>query len=180
MTNNLKIRKARTYSNESYQLSVIGHRLKRGFTLIEILLVIASMAVLFSLSVPLYQSVQVRNDLFVAVDIFTGSVSRAQALSSYMHGDSGWGVRIETTSNKIQNITLFKGSTFPGDSDENNEVFSVSPSIQIDTEDPDFVFNKFTGELSVASATVTFTAPQIGTIQKVVTINRKGKISVTE
>lgn len=150
-----------------------------GFTIIEILLAIATLAILFALSAPLYQAFQVRNALFVAVDTFTQTLSRAQTLSVYMEEDSQWGVKITTgAGSQIDEIILFKGSDFAGRTTAFDEVFDV-PSVLEVSGTTEIVFTKFAGELG-AGTTTTISSPQAGSLQKVISVNTKGKITVTD
>lgn len=152
----------------------------RGFSLIELILVMALLSILFVLSAPLYQSFQVRNNLFVTVDVLSQNISRAQIRATYMEEDSAWGVKVNTTSNKIDNIILFKGTSYSGRDSSYDETFDLYSSIHA-TGDTEIIFNKLTGETSTgASATITITAPQIGSLQKVVTVNKKGNVVITD
>lgn len=160
-----------------------------AFTVIELLLSIAVLSILFAVSVPLYQSFQVRNQFFVTVDTLSQNISRAQIRATYMEKDSGWGVKVNTTSNKIDDITLFKASDlsgvptgFVGHDTNFDEIFNLYSSVQA-SGDTEIVFAKFTGEVSTpasGSATVTLTSPQIGDLQKVIRVNKKGNVTIAD
>jgi prepilin-type N-terminal cleavage/methylation domain-containing protein len=60
---------------------------KNGFTLIEVLISVAIMMILVSISIPIYQSLQRRNALDVAIVEITQTLRRAQVLSQSVDGD---------------------------------------------------------------------------------------------
>ncbi|HNX10947.1 MAG TPA: prepilin-type N-terminal cleavage/methylation domain-containing protein, partial [bacterium] len=54
---------------------------RKGFTLVEALLVLALLAIVVAISMPLYQNLQVRTDLNNQANITAQTLRRAQALA---------------------------------------------------------------------------------------------------
>jgi prepilin-type N-terminal cleavage/methylation domain-containing protein len=97
---------------------------KSGFTLIEILLSIALLAIIFAISAPIYQSFQNRNDLNMTADTIVQSLRRAQILSQSSAGDTSSGVKIQAPS-----IIVFRGTSFATRDSSLDEVFPLPASI---------------------------------------------------
>ena len=140
---------------------------KKGFTLIEIILVVALLVLMGGISVPIYQSLQVRKNLDVATYAITQNLRQAQALSQSGTGDITWGVRISTG-----NITLFKGINYSGRDtafDENTEISSnIVPS-----GISEIVFSKLFGEPQTTGDII---LTNINNDTETITINPKGTI----
>lgn len=137
-----------------------------GFTLLELLLVIATITILVGFSVPVSARSQVKNDLDIATSTIVQSLRRAEILSKAVDGDIGWGVNIGSG-----NITLFKGNTYATRDTNFDETTTLQPTItpsglsEID-------FAKFTG-LPGSTGTITLTT---SSDTKNITINAKGAI----
>lgn len=140
----------------------------KGFTLIEALLSVTIMSILVFLSVPLYQSFQVRNDLDIAGNTVAQSWRRASILSQAMDGDTTWGVRVATSTG----IVIFKGTSFAVRDNTYDEFFELQSSI-IPTGLQEVVFAKFTG-LPQATGTLVLTTVA-GEVKNIV-INSKGSV----
>ena len=63
-----------------------------GFTLLEVLLSVAIIALIAGIGTPVYQSFQTRNDLDVVTNTVAQSLRRAQVLARASDGDTTWGV----------------------------------------------------------------------------------------
>lgn len=136
-----------------------------GFTLLEVLLSIATMAIIVGISLPLAQSFQVRNDLHIAVNTFVQTLRRAQILAQAVDGDMSWGVKVQSGG-----VTLFKGVSYAARDTSVDEIFDVPTSI-VPSGLTEIVFTKWSG-LPETSGTATFTTTTNET--KNVTINQKG------
>ena len=139
----------------------------KGFTLIEVLLSLALMALLAVMSVPVYQSFQVRNDLDIAAVTLAQTLRRAELLSQAVDGDSTWGVRIESGL-----ITLFKGASYGARDFNFDETFIVPTSIT-PSGAQEFVFAKLSGAPQ-STGTVTFTSSINET--RTITVNARGTV----
>jgi prepilin-type N-terminal cleavage/methylation domain-containing protein len=140
----------------------------RGFTLIEILLSIACLAIIASISIPVYQSFQNRNDLNIAANTVAQSLRRAQILAQAAEGDTSAGVKIETTG-----ITIFRGPSFLLRDSDLDEFITMSASITTQGLD-EIVFSKFAG-LPGTTGSIILNSNINET--KTITINEKGMVS---
>jgi prepilin-type N-terminal cleavage/methylation domain-containing protein len=136
-----------------------------GFTLLEVLLSIATMAIIVGISLPIAQSFQVRNDLHIAANTLVQTLRRAQVLAQAVDGDMSWGVKVQSGG-----VILFKGVSYAARDTSVDEIFDVPTSI-VPSGLTEIVFTKWSG-LPEASGTATFTT----TINETrnVTINQKG------
>ena len=141
---------------------------QRGFTLLEILLVLAMISIIAGFSIPVYQSFQVKNDLDISANTIASSFRRAQVLAEASDGDSQWGVKVLSGS-----ITLFQGSSYAGRVAAFDEVFTVPTSITPSGLN-EVVFDRLTGQaLSTGTVTMTATTGQVRTIA----ITSKGTVT---
>lgn len=154
----------KTIQNTRYQILDT----KKGFTLVEILLAIALVAVLAGFSIPAYRYFQVQNELSIAADQIVGSLRRAQILSQAVDGDATWGVDIRTGQ-----ITMFQGSSYASRDSDYDEVFDVPSNISFSGIN-EIVYSKVFGE---PDATGIITATSVLGDSIVITINEKGTLS---
>lgn len=138
----------------------------KAFTLIEILLSIAILAIVFMFSAPVYQSLQNRNDLDIAVNTIAQSYRRSQLLAQSVDGDTSWGVMLQSGQ-----ITIFKGNTYVGRDPNFDENIEMPTAIAI-TGNTETVFAKFTG-LPQAASTLTLTSSS-NNESRIITLNAKG------
>lgn len=132
------------------------------------LLSLAAMAIIAGIGVPVYQSLQARNDLDIAATTLAQDYRRAQALAQASDGDAMWGVNIGSTS-----IAVFKGASYATRDASYDENASIPTSIT-STGVPSVVFTKFTGLPQTIGAT-TFTSSTGNTM--VVIVNAKGMVA---
>lgn len=64
---------------------------RRGFALIEVLLVVGLIGAIAGVGVPLYRDYQIRNDLNLATEQVTQGLARARLLSQSAQEDDSWG-----------------------------------------------------------------------------------------
>ncbi len=139
-----------------------------GFTLLELLLSMAVIAVIASFSVPAFHLLQVKNDLTIATNTIVQTLNRAQILSQAVDGDSSWGVKAQSGL-----ITLFKGTSFASRDASFDEHSSVPSTITF-SGTSEYVFSKMTG-YPVATGTATLTSTYGDTSS--VSVNGKGVVS---
>lgn len=140
--------------------------MEKGFTFIEILLVVGAIVAITAFTVPLSVSFQARNDLDIAVHTTAQGLRRTQFLSQAVDGDISWGVKIQSSS-----IVLFKGSSFALRDPAFDEQFDM-PATIVPSGINEVVFSKFSG-LSQATGTIVFATPYEA---RTLTINEKGTI----
>ena len=140
---------------------------KRGFTLPELLLSVAIIGALAGLSLPVYRSLMMKNDLDIAANTVAISLRRAQVLSQAVDGDITWGVKTQSGS-----IVVFKGASYASRDSMYDESFDIPTSIS-PSGTTEYIFSKFTG-LPEVTGTVTLTTEND---TRTVTINTKGTVS---
>jgi GxxExxY protein len=162
------------YDTAREKQSATAQRLKSAlhprsaFTLIEIMLSLSLISIIAAITIPVYQSFQVRNDLDIGATTITQTMRRAQALSRASDTDTTWGVLATTTS-----ITLFQGTNYAARDQSFDEVFDLPGSIT-SSGLSEVVFSRLLGEpLSTGTTTLTSTINETRTIN----INTKGTIS---
>lgn len=140
----------------------------RGFTIIELILVIAIISIIALLSSPLYSRFLLQNAVDNTVDQLSGSLRKAQVYSMMGKQSSAWSVNSSSNT-----ITLYKGASFAGRDPAFDEKFSVNPSVSISGM-TDISYTKVTGLPTPTTATITISS---GSNSKTVTINSQGVVS---
>lgn len=138
----------------------------QGFTLMEVILVLAMLVLLLSLGLPFYQRYQNRNDLDLATISVAQNLRRAQSLARAVDANSAWGVAVQSGK-----IILFQGSSYASRNTNYDEVMNIPLSL-IPSNITEIVFAKFTG-LPLSSGTMTLTSETINEVKNI-TINSKG------
>jgi hypothetical protein len=146
-----------------------GYRLQavRGFTMAEVSLSLSILVMIFAMSMPLYRTFNIRNDMDIAVTTLVQDFRRAQTLSQITDGDSSWGVHVATGS-----ILIYKGQSFVLRDQSFDETTEISTSIIISGLN-DVYFSKQAG-LPQSTGTTTFTS--LNNEIRNVTINQKGMV----
>ncbi len=135
----------------------------RGFTLIELIIVLAIIAVLGALSIPFIQSFQATSSLQTNADDIRQTFRRAQQLAvSGAHSDA-WGVYVDVVGNSI---TLFKGSSYASRDTifDLTTTFSDAFSLSNNFSD-EVIFSQFSGtpqQFGTATITDSFTNSAVG------------------
>ena len=138
---------------------------RKGFTLIEILLSLALIGIITTISIPVLQSFLSRNDLDVTSQTFVQSLRRAQCLAEGCQSDSKWGVKIQTG-----NITIFRGDSYANRETDDDESFDVSAGVTTSGLS-EIVFSKLSG-VPLSSGVTNINSSQGET--KIITTNEKG------
>lgn len=121
--------------------------MKRGFTLIELVLSVAVLSIILLISIPLTQRYVVRNDMEVLSNIIVQDLYRAQNLARAGENNGNWGVYLQSGS-----ATVFQGDSYVSRNQAKDESYSFSPSITI-TGQQEYIFARFSGRLSVPGST---------------------------
>ena len=140
-----------------------------GYTMVEILLVFAMIAIIAGFSIPIYQSFQVKNYLDVAINDTVQALRRAQILSQAVEGDSSWGVNIDNADNN--KITIFKGNSYFGRDTDYDETYELPSSINVDPNLTEVVYQKMFG-LPTTFGDIKFIS--VNGERKTIRINDKG------
>lgn len=110
-----------------------------GFTLTEILLVLAVSSSILLIGAPVYERLVVSNEVDVAANVIVADLYRAQSNSRNVARDSNWGVAVNG-----QTITLFSGTSYLTRNVALDENYLVPSAITI-TGSSSEVFTKLTG-----------------------------------
>ena len=135
---------------------------KSGFTLVEVMLSVALLGAVTSLTAPVWLSMQSRNSLDIAATHIVHSLRRAGALSRAVAGDSSWGVAIDA-----ERLTLFRGATYASRDIAFDETFDFDWGV-VSTGLSEVVLEKVTGRPST-TGTITLSTSSHDT--RIITIN---------
>jgi prepilin-type N-terminal cleavage/methylation domain-containing protein len=142
--------------------------MKKGFTMIEMLLSVALLTAIAGIGSPIYQSFQNRNNLDVTTTTVVQTLRRAQVLAQSVESDMPWGVNLQNGS-----LILFKGDVFETRDAEFDDVFEIPASIATSGV-PEIIFSKLTGiPQTTGSIVLSSTANETTAIA----INEKGTIT---
>lgn len=111
----------------------------KGFTLLEIILVVALLTIISTIISPIYFSAKGSNDLSNSANAVVSSLRKAQLLSMAVKEDSSWGVKLNDDE-----IIIFKGDDYLSRDFSRDEIFKINKSINITSLD-EIVFLKFSG-----------------------------------
>jgi len=141
---------------------------RRGFTLLELLLTVSTIAVIAGFSLPLFLRAQNKNDLDVAAQSYAQALRRAQVLSVASQDDSAWGVRAESGQ-----FVIFKGTSFVSRDSTLDETTSIPTNMTLSAP-TELYFNKLSG---APSSTPSLSLTSVQNDSKTITINAKGIVS---
>lgn len=139
---------------------------KKGATVLEVLLVVAMIAMMGALSAPVYLKFQNQNDIDNTTTLLVQTLRRAQLSARAGHNDSSWGVYIQNGS-----ITLFSGNDYSLRNSDFDDTININPNISINGNQ-EIIFSKLHGEPNVNGNT-TLT---LATVIKSISINSKGTV----
>lgn len=142
--------------------SCVSWRSQRGFSLLELLLVIAVIGIIVGISAPLAQRFQIKQDTRNSIVEIVRTMQLAQTRAATGYQDSSWGVLIDDTT-----ITMFAGSSYAGRDTNLDETSPISGSLTI-SGDTEFVFTQQTG-IPIRPGTMTITSLDTNTHDIVVT-----------
>ena len=148
-------------------------RLKSGFTILELAIVIAIMATLSAIIISTFISFRKNQALEKDTEIVVQVLEQARNQTLSSKNSSVYGVHFTAPK-----ITLFKGSSYVAN-DSNNQDFVLSSTdtiltISLTGAGVDVIFNRLTGETS-QDGTVTVSSPGLSRT-KTVTIYKTGVV----
>ncbi len=143
----------------------------KAFTLFEMLLSVAIIAILTGIMTPIFLSFQTRNDVDIAAMALVQGLRRAEQLARNGEGDSTWGVNLASGA-----ITIFKGTTFATRDINSDEIFSIPATISFTgVGTSTLVFSKLYG-LPAAGSTITLTS--LNNETRTINVNPKGSVEL--
>jgi prepilin-type N-terminal cleavage/methylation domain-containing protein len=123
-----------------------------GFSLIEVMVVVALLALFAAAIGPVYNTVQSKNNLDVATAGVVQSLRRAQSSAESGNADSNWGVKLSATS-----TIVFAGNPYASRQASFDEKLDLPGAVTVSGL-LEIVFNKFSG-LPQSTGTTTITNP---------------------
>ncbi|HEX6462007.1 MAG TPA: prepilin-type N-terminal cleavage/methylation domain-containing protein [Candidatus Saccharimonadales bacterium] len=141
-----------------------------GFTLLEVLLSVAIIALLTSISLPIYESFVRRNDLDLTAQGIVAMIRRAELYARSGYHDDSWGVAISAGT-----AIIFKGPSFISRNITYDETLII----------PDTISPSGLVEMQFAKLTATPTPASVGSITlnsttndtRTITINGEGMVN---
>ena len=131
------------YSMAKFPHSLYSFSSQRGFTLIEIVIAIAIVIMLGSISLTSFRASRNVRDLSTSAQNVLETIRRAQSKTLAGENDSSWGVHIQS-----DRIILFEGINFSASTNTQN--YPLPPSIHITNISlnggNDIIFKRITGE----------------------------------
>lgn len=123
----------------------------RGFTLIELIIVLGILAAVAVLSLPFVQSFQVSSDLYTYVDTINRTLQRAQQQAIAGQESSSWGVYFDNPNKKF---ILFKGDNYASRDPDYDQETKYPAVFSISTDFGDEInFSLYSGSPSVVGTT---------------------------
>ncbi len=142
----------------------------KGFSLLEILIVITILIAISGLAVPIYRNFYGVQQLDGAVDELTANLYLIQGRALNGFSDSSWGIHWAGTE-----YTIFQGSDYDTRSDFSfDQTVPIPDSLSL-TATADVIFNQLTGQ-SDSAVTITISNSRVNET-KTITINQEGLIS---
>ena len=149
---------------------------KKGFTLVELMIIIALFGVVAAFSFPFFRSRNVQHILDASSDELHGILRQAQGRAMSGHNASAWGVHWGTGE-----YTLFSGDEYDTRDTDHDLIIDYPGSITISTSvnvsgatyPEDVVFDQLTGTTD-ASGTITITS-SISDVERF-TVSTQGQI----
>ena len=142
---------------------------KKGFTLLEIFLVIGLISIIATLALPYYHDFQVRNDLETSLDMTVQTLRRAQFLATSGDSNTDWGVYIDGNTYEM---TVFSGSSYTARDTSKDETYPIYPGV-LPTGIQEIVFSKFDG---IPTSTGDIVLEGAKEESRTISVNEKGMI----
>ncbi|MDQ5952625.1 MAG: hypothetical protein QG626_754 [Patescibacteria group bacterium] len=106
----------------------------RGFTVVELMLSVAVIALMAGISMPIYRTFQTRNEADIAAQMIAQALRIAEMQALLGRSGSGWGVYIETDA-----VTVFKGASYTERDTDFDNMQVLPGSVEI-SGDQEFIF----------------------------------------
>lgn len=124
---------------------------KKGFTIVELILVITFIIMLFAISTPFFISLNNRNDVNLTYNYLESSIKRSHQLAKSQYMNEDWGVYIDNTNN---NLIIYKGEEYTARETARDEVILLPNGVSFDEGDQDINFTELTGVIDTTNTLV--------------------------
>lgn len=136
--------------------------LRRGFALLEILLVVSILGMIGGVSIPMYRDFQIRSDLDSSTEQVTQGLARARLLAQAGEQDSAWGFYVPAG-------VLYKGDSYETRDPNYDETYPM-PSTITSTGPTEITYSK---QIGAPSQTGSITLTTLNTEQRTILIEVK-------
>ncbi|MBX4189125.1 prepilin-type N-terminal cleavage/methylation domain-containing protein [Candidatus Parcubacteria bacterium] len=148
--------------------------MKRGFTLLEIMIAVVVVAIVSSIIISVFSSLNNRQSLDSSAELVKSVLERAQSLTLSSQGDTQYGVHFNASE-----VILFKGTTYSS-TDSNNATTTINPRVTISSLNlngggSEVLFNRLTGGTN-QYGTTTLSLVSASTTERRVLISQTGNI----
>lgn len=140
----------------------------KGFTLIELILVLAIMLTISVMAPTFYSRFLLQNAVANTTDQMVGSLRKAQIYSMVGKQNSAWSLNYSSNT-----ITVYKGTDFATRNIAFDEKFSVNSNVSVSGM-TDINFTRLTGVPTPSTSTITISS---GTNSDIITVNSQGVVS---
>ena len=150
--------------------------MKKGFSVVEMLFVIAIMGIILSVTMYSYSTMRIKKQVEVAVDSINFRLEEAKTNALSGKGGASFGIQFGTST-----YTYFKGSSYSS-SDASNITTSISGAIistNLTGAASSVIFTRITGVPQV-TGTITITSTTNASTTAVITIGTLGDINVVK
>lgn len=141
----------------------------RGFLLIELIIVIAFMAIISTISWPFYNNFLAKTRADNSARDIIEVLRRTQTKAQGSEASTAWGVHVES-----DRVTLFSGASWNTRNSAYDEKQTMPSGVILNSSSTDIVFEK-NGKTVVASS-ITITGPDANA--KTITISSEGVIDI--
>ncbi|PIS39156.1 MAG: hypothetical protein COT33_03465 [Candidatus Nealsonbacteria bacterium CG08_land_8_20_14_0_20_38_20] len=111
----------------SSKFKIQNSKLKTGFTLVELIVVLGIMIILIALTVPAYQIFKREADLTNSTEEIINNLRLAQSKTLASEGAGKWGLYFSTSTNQY---VLFKGNNYATRATSSDEVHKLKETIE--------------------------------------------------
>lgn len=157
------------------------HYSKKGFTLFEVILVLAILAIMSTISFLYLGGYKLSADLEESAGQLSSKLREAQNKSMIGENNSSWGIHFDNITSTDPFIELFYGSSYPGTIVEKTYLAQLSPSIRFQAPSSgtslNIVFSKITGKPASQQSAVIYSNSAPGTT-KTITVETSGRITI--
>lgn len=112
---------------------------KKGFSLVELLIVLSMIALLSGVSIALYVQIKNKNNLEISTTSIVQALRYAKMNAEQVNDDEKWGVYV--TSDKV---TVFKGNSYNNRDASSDQDLNLPGGVEISGLD-EVLFNKVSG-----------------------------------
>ncbi|MFA6130875.1 MAG: prepilin-type N-terminal cleavage/methylation domain-containing protein [Patescibacteria group bacterium] len=139
-----------------------------GFSMLEMLLVVATIGILATISIPIYRSILTGNEMQVAREILVRGLRVAELRTQSGAEDASWGVFAQSGS-----VTIFSGANYVERDPTLDDIYVVSQELNF-SGDTEVTFTAPFGQLLTEK---TLILSQTGHDSISITINLEGAIA---